>query len=347
MSTTKQRRGIDALLKVQDLKTYFYTDDGVVKALDGVDFEVERGKVLGVVGESGCGKSVTSLSILQLVPHPGRILSGSKILYYPKAGQEVDITAMAPSGKAIRSIRGNEISMIFQEPMTSLTPVYTIGKQIVEAIRLHTDLDKAAARQLAIEMLVRVGIPAPEQRVDEYPFQLSGGQRQRALIAMALACNPNFLIADEPTTALDVTIQKQILRLMKELQDDLGMSIMLITHDLGVIADIAHDVVVMYLGKIVERGTVGEIYHNPQHPYTRGLLNSVPVIGRAKRLTAIRGTVPSFYQIPEGCSFRDRCDFAWEKCQTEPGEFALSDTQAVKCWLAEGGEARSGTSSIA
>ncbi len=335
------------LLEVRNLKTYFYTDDGVVRALDGVEFDVQPGRVLGVVGESGCGKSMTALSILQLVPKPGKILEESKILYHPTPEETLDLTAMDPEGKEIRNIRGNEISMIFQEPMTSLTPVYTIGKQIVEAIRLHTDVDKKTAKEMAIEMIRKVGIPAPEQRFDEYPFQLSGGMRQRALIAMALSCRPRLLIADEPTTALDVTIQKQILRLMLELQEQMGMSIMMITHDLGVIAEVAHDVVVMYLGKIVERGPVRTIFHNAQHPYTKGLLNSVPVIGRKRRLTPIRGTVPSLYELPPGCSFKDRCPYVMPECDTEPPEFKLDDDHSAKCWLLKRGESYDGSKDIA
>lgn len=329
---------MEHLLDVKDLKTYFYTDDGVVKALNGVSFSVKRGKVLGVVGESGCGKSVTSLSIMRLVSPPGKIIEGSQILYHPEPGKTVDITALEPDGRDMCNLRGNEISMIFQEPMTSLTPVYTIGQQIVEAIRLHRNVDKKEARQMAIESLIKVGIPDPEQRVDEYPFQLSGGMRQRALIAMALVCRPNFLIADEPTTALDVTIQKQILRLLRELQDDMGMSIMMITHDLGVIAETSHDVVVMYLGKIVEQGPVREIFHNPSHPYTKGLLASVPVIGRRQRLVAIKGVVPSLYDLPKGCSFRDRCPEAMDICWEEPPEYAVDTDHVVKCHLAKGGE---------
>ncbi len=335
------------LLEVRNLKTYFYTDDGVVRALDGVEFDVQPGRVLGVVGESGCGKSMTALSILQLVPKPGKILEESKILYHPTPEETLDLTAMDPEGKEIRNIRGNEISMIFQEPMTSLTPVYTIGKQIVEAIRLHTDVDKKTAKEMAIEMIRKVGIPAPEQRFDEYPFQLSGGMRQRALIAMALSCRPRLLIADEPTTALDVTIQKQILRLMLELQEQMGMSIMMITHGLGVIAEVAHDVVVMYLGKIVERGPVRTIFHNAQHPYTKGLLNSVPVIGRKRRLTPIRGTVPSLYELPPGCSFKDRCPYVMPECDTEPPEFKLDDDHSAKCWLLKRGESYDGSKDIA
>lgn len=335
------------LLEVGNLKTYFYTDDGIVRALDGIEFNVKSGKVLGVVGESGCGKSVTALSILQLIPNPGKVLEESEILYHPDPGETIDITSMDPEGREIRSIRGNEISMIFQEPMTSLTPVYTIGRQIIEAIRLHSDMGKKEARQMAIDMLRKVGIPAPEQRIDEYPFQLSGGMRQRALIAMALVCQPKLLIADEPTTALDVTIQKQILRLMRDLQEQLGMSIMMITHDLGVIAEIADDVVVMYLGKIVERGTVRDIFRCPQHPYTKGLLNSVPVIGRKRRLTPIKGTVPSLYEVPPGCSFKDRCPYVMEECSEEPDEFQIDTEHSAKCWLLKRGESVDGTTGIA
>ncbi len=325
------------LLETRGLKTHFFTDDGTVKAVDGVDMQIERGQVLGVVGESGCGKSVTALSVLQLIPTPGRI-TGGEILYHGGDSDPLDIVTLNPDSSRMIQIRGNEIGMIFQEPMTALTPVYTIGHQIAEAIMLHQQVNKKQARKQAIEMLVKVGIPDPQQRVDEYPFRLSGGMRQRALIAMALSCNPTFLIADEPTTALDVTVQAQILRLMMGLQQAMGMSIMLITHDLGVIAEIADDVVVMYLGKIVERGTVRDIFHRPQHPYTRGLLNSVPRIDIRKRLEAIRGVVPTPYDLPKGCAFAKRCAEAFERCEQEPPEFGPDSGHSARCWLCEKGK---------
>ena len=292
------------LIDVRGLKTYFYTEDGVVRAVDGVDFTIEPEKTLGIVGESGCGKSVTALSIMGLVQSPpGKIAAGEII--YTKDGKDIDLTKLNTKGREYRSIRGNEIAMIFQEPMTSLNPVYTIGNQIMEAIILHQRLHKHEAKQKAIEMLHSVGIPAPEQRVDEYPHQLSGGMRQRAMIAMALSCNPSLLIADEPTTALDVTIQAQVLDLMNDLRRDFKASIQFITHDLGVIADMADDVVVMYLGKIVESASVREIFHNAKHPYTQGLMNSIPSLTTTKkeRLIPIKGVVPDPFDVPNGCGF--------------------------------------------
>jgi oligopeptide/dipeptide ABC transporter ATP-binding protein len=321
----------DALLEVKGLKTHFFLDEGVVKAVDGVDLRVRRGETLCVVGESGCGKSVTARSILQLVERPGRIVEGEILLSHTprtesdgKAGarsegsatatevrEVLDLASLDPRSKAMRDIRGKEISMIFQEPMTSLSPVHTIGEQIMENILLHLPLDKEEARERTVEELARVGIPNPGQRVDAYPFQLSGGMRQRAMIAMALSCNPSLLIADEPTTALDVTTQAQILELMRGLQDELGMAIMFITHDLGVVAEMADDVAVMYLGIVAERGDVDSIFHDPKHPYTRALLRSIPRMGRSKanqRLDSIRGMVPHPYNRPTGCPFHTRCD---------------------------------------
>ena len=270
------------LVDVTDLRTHFYLDEGVVRAVDGVSFAIETEKTLGVVGESGCGKSVTAQSILHIVPRPGRIVTG-RIELYPDqrngGGQPIDLSALDPTGAQVRSIRGKDIAMIFQEPMSAFSPLYTIGNQIMEAILLHQQTDKLEARGHAIEMLARVGIPLPEQRVDAFPHQLSGGMRQRAMIAMALSCNPRLLIADEPTTAIDVTIQAQILDLMEGLQSELGMAIMFITHDLGVIAETADDVVVMYWGKIVEESDVDSIFNDPKHPYTRALLRSIPRVG--------------------------------------------------------------------
>lgn len=323
------------LLEVIDLSTVFDTDDGIVRAVSEVSFSVDRGKTLGVVGESGCGKSVTGLSILQLVQSPGRIENG-QILYRQSIDSEpIDIAQLSPKSEKMRSIRGNDIAMIFQEPMTSLNPVYTIGNQISEAITLHQSVGKKDARDLAIEMLEKVGIPAPQQRIDEYPHQLSGGMRQRAMIAMALSCNPNLLIADEPTTALDVTIQAQVLDLMRQLQDELGMAIIMITHDLGVIAEVADEVVVMYAGRIVERGNLDQIFYEPLHPYTKGLLNSIPVLGKDTRepLHSIPGTVPRLLSMPIGCSFAPRCAEKFEKCDEMPMLDQFDGDRSVRCWL--------------
>ncbi|MFQ6033378.1 MAG: ABC transporter ATP-binding protein, partial [Candidatus Bipolaricaulia bacterium] len=311
----------ETLIELNNLKTYFYTEDGVVHAVDGVNFSIGRQKTLGVVGESGCGKSVTGLSIMGLVPMPpGKIVEG-EILYH-RNGNIVDITKLNPKGKEIRSIRGNEIAMIFQEPMTSLNPVYTIGNQIMEAIILHQKVHKKEARVRAIQMLEAVGIPSPEQRVDEYPHQLSGGMRQRAMIAMALSCNPSLLIADEPTTALDVTIQAQILELMKKLQEEFRMAIMMITHNLGVVAETSDDVVVMYMGKVVEQSDVRRVFHNSKHPYTQGLMKSIPsLVKRKERLEPIKGVVPDPYDLPPGCVFNPRCPYAMEICVKEEPPF--------------------------
>jgi peptide/nickel transport system ATP-binding protein len=300
---------VPALLQVRDLQTQFATDDGIVRAVDGVSFSIEEGKTLGMVGESGCGKSVTALSILRLVPSPpGRIVAG-QILY-----QGVDLLKLAD--REMRAVRGNEIAMIFQEPMTSLNPVFTVGDQIGEAIRLHQKTSRREARKRAIEMLRLVEMPEPTRRVDEYPHQLSGGMRQRVMIAMALSCNPKLLIADEPTTALDVTIQAQILDLLASLQERLGMALLLITHDLGVVAEQADEVVILYAGRIVERSPVERLFAAPLHPYTRGLLDSLPQLGapRGQRLRPIPGTVPPLTRLPSGCRFRDRCALAIDDC---------------------------------
>ena len=328
------------LLEISGLKTVFPTDDGIVNAVNDVSFSIARGQTVGVVGESGCGKSITGLSMLQLVPPPGRIENG-EILFYRNGGNEpLDIAQVSPKSELMRVIRGNEIAIIFQEPMTSLNPVYTVGNQIAEAIVLHEQVDKKTARERAIEMIARVGIPAPAQRVDEYPHQLSGGMRQRVMIAMALCCSPTLLIADEPTTALDVTIQAQVLGLMQELQAEMGMAIMLITHDLGVIADLADEVVVMYSGRVVEKGTVDDIFYNPLHPYTQGLLKSIPVLGKIseKTLPSIPGTVPHPLTLPRGCSFGPRCPERMPECDQMPelaGVNGKSENggHAVRCWL--------------
>lgn len=318
------------LLEVRNLKTSFFTDAGEVRAVDEVSFDVYPGKTLGIVGESGCGKSVTSLSLMRLIPSPpGKIVGGEII--YSGLGSPCDLLKLSSS--EMRKIRGNEISMIFQEPMTSLNPVFTVGNQICEAIALHQDLPRRSVRAKAIEMLKLVGIPSPEKRIDDYPHQMSGGMRQRVMIAMALSCNPKILIADEPTTALDVTIQAQILDLLRELQEKVGLGLILITHDLGVVAGMADEVLVMYAGRVVEQGPVQEIFSNPRMPYTRGLLNSIPVMrqdptGKIKkeRLEAIPGIVPDLLHLPRGCRFQDRCPFVTDECKkNEPELRKVSD----------------------
>jgi peptide/nickel transport system ATP-binding protein len=326
----------EVILEVKGLRTQFFTDEGVVKAVDGADFRVRRGKTVCLVGESGCGKSVTARSILQIVDKPGRIVEG-EILLHRDSGEVVDLIGLNPTGKAMRAIRGKEIAMIFQEPMTSLSPVHKIGNQIIEAIRLHFDVNKKEARARAVDLLDRVGIPDANRRIDTYVFQLSGGMRQRAMIAMALSCRPNLLIADEPTTALDVTTEATILDLIKDLQKDLNMTIMFITHDLGVVAEIADDVVVMYLGKVVERGDVDTIFHDPKHPYTRALQKSIPKLGQADRgrLETIRGMVPHPFARPQGCTFHPRCEsFMPGVCdRIDPPLVTLSEGADVSCHL--------------
>jgi peptide/nickel transport system ATP-binding protein len=310
------------LIEVKDLQTHFYLDEGIVRAVDGVDFNIWRGQALGVVGESGCGKSVTARSILRIVPKPGRIVNGEITLFRTCGGKngstqidEIKLTDLDPAGPTMRSIRGSEIALVPQEPMASLSPVHTIGNQISEAIRLHQGVDKRTGRARAIEMLDLAGYPKPQERVDSYPYQLSGGLRQRAVIAMALSCHPSLLIADEPTTALDVTTEAQILRLMRKLQGELGMAIMFITHNLGVVAQMCEDVIVMYMGKVVEESNVDALFHAPLHPYTQALLRSIPRLGHGsqnrahgrQRLESIQGSVPDPYSIPKGCSFHPRC----------------------------------------
>ncbi len=321
----------DPFIKIENLKTHFFTDQGVVKAVDDVSLLVPKGKTLGLVGESGCGKSVTALSIIRLISSPGKIVDG-RITTYNDDGRPVVLTDLAEP--QMRKVRGGKIAMIFQEPMTSLNPVFTVGSQIVEAIRLHRQVGKAEARKLAIEMLDRVKIPAPEQRADEYPHQSSGGMRQRAMIAMALSCNPNLLIADEPTTALDVTIQAQILDLLRKLQEDTGMSILIITHDLGIIAETADDVAVMYASKVVEYAPVEELFGNALHPYTRGLFRSRPALGASKseRLETIEGMVPSPLRFPGGCKFHPRCPHRRPRCETEEPELReITPGHQVRC----------------
>ena len=319
----------DALLEVRNLRTYFNTDRGLFRAVDGISFDVARGRTVGLVGESGCGKSVTSLSIMGLVPSPPGQVTADALRFDGR-----DLLQM-PSEER-RKLRGGKMSMIFQEPMTSLNPVRTIGHQIIEAVRAHTDLSPAAARDRAIEVLDLVRIPSAKSRVDEYPHRLSGGMRQRVMIAMALACDPALLIADEPTTALDVTIQAQILDLLGDLQARLGMAILIITHDLGVIAEIADEVIVMYAGKIVESAPVKQIFADPQHPYTIGLLGSIPRLGEYReRLATIEGTVPSPANQPKGCRFSPRCPFADARCRDEPPLLRdLGGGHDVACWKA-------------
>ncbi len=328
---------MNKVLEVKDLKTHFTTDKGVVKAVDGVTFDLIEGKTLGVVGESGCGKSITAMSILRLIDKNGGIVGGT-VSYNGREIQDIPISEMM-------KIRGNEISMIFQEPMTSLNPVFKIGDQIVEAIKLHQDLSKKEAHDKAVDMLKLVGIPRAERVVFDYPHQLSGGMRQRVMIAMALSCDPKVLIADEPTTALDVTIQAQILSLMNDLKEKTNTAIMLITHDLGVVAQMADDVIVMYSGKVVESAEVNELYGNPKHPYTQGLLDSIPDIkSQKKRLNSIEGVVPNPMELPNGCYFAPRCKFAMDKCwEEEPGVYFIDkekngENHKVKCFLYENEE---------
>jgi oligopeptide/dipeptide ABC transporter ATP-binding protein len=325
------------LLEIKGLKVYFHTEEGVVRAVDGVDFTIEPEKTLGVVGESGCGKSVTALSIMGLIQVPPGNIEGGEILYR-RNGNVIDLAKLDPKGPEMRSIRGNEIAMIFQEPMTSLNPVYTIGNQLMEAITLHQRLNRREARNKAIEMLHAAGLPSPEQHIREYPHQLSGGMRQRAMIAMALSCNPSLLIADEPTTALDVTIQAQVLDLMNNLRTEFKAAILFITHDLGVIANMADDVVVMYLGRIVEGAAVRDIFHNPEHPYTQGLMNSIPSLAttRKERLIPIKGIVPDPFEVPQGCGFEPRCPHSTEICQMRiPPLKEVAPGHVGACWLFE------------
>ena len=324
----------DFTLDIRNLQTHFTADPGVSKAVDGVSFAVRRNETLAVVGESGSGKSVTSLSAMRLIPSPPGIIAGGEILFRGRDGQVRDLARL--SERAMRSVRGNEIGMIFQEPMTSLNPVYTVGDQIGEALRYHQGLDRRAARAEALAMLKKVGIPAAERRLDEYPHQMSGGMRQRVMIAMALACRPTLLIADEPTTALDVTIQAQILDLMRRLQEETGTSILFITHNLGVVAEVAHRVVVMYAGRIVEEGDVRSLLKSPRHPYTRGLLACMPHLGQRRgdggRLHAIPGSVPSPMNRPPGCTFAPRCPLAEAACTAaEPVLEPVGPDHSARC----------------
>lgn len=321
----------DVILQVNGLKTYFFDRKGKVPAVDGVDFMIRKGETLGIVGESGCGKSVTSMSILKLLPPEGKVIEG-EILFKGR-----DLTKC--TAREMEKVRGKEISMIFQEPMTSLNPVYTVGAQIEEMLRNHEKLTKKEAREKAIHMLKLVGIPSPEKRVDEYPHELSGGMRQRVMIAMALSCNPELLIADEPTTALDVTIQAQILELMRDLKKQLNTSIMMITHDLGVIAEMADYVLVMYAGMVMEYCDVKQLFKNPLHPYSQGLLNALPRFDDVKdKLYVIDGMVPSLYDMPDGCRFWPRCPYATERCKKEVPELYCCEDRKVRCFLHEQGK---------
>ena len=329
------------LLSVTDLKVYFHTDEGVVKAVDGVSFDLESGKTLGIVGESGCGKSTLGRTILQIIDSPGRIEEGEITLRSEDEDgnpYEVDVVNQSANSRTMRAVRGQDIALIFQEPMTSFSPVHTIGNQLKEAIRLHQDVSESEAQEMAVELIDQVGIPNPSQRLSEYSFQLSGGLRQRAMIAMALSCDPKLLIADEPTTALDVTTQAQILDLLRDLQQQNGMAIMLITHNLGVIAEMADEVVVMYLGRAVESGPVDGIFHSPQHPYTQGLLRSIPSIYSKgiERLPSITGSIPHPFNRPSGCTFRPRCpSFIEGVCDRHDPVFQTLEgtNQMVSCFL--------------
>lgn len=317
----------ETLLQVKNLQTAFFTDSGVVHAVNGISFNLDKGKVLGIVGESGSGKSVTAYSILRILVDPGKVVGG-EVLF---RGENV----LNYSKNEMRAFRGDKISIIFQDPMTSLNPVYTVGNQLMEAILLHTDRTREEARARAIEMLTLVGVNDPEKRVKQYPHELSGGMRQRVMIAMALACEPDILIADEPTTALDVTIQAQILELMQDLQKKMGMAIIIITHDLGVIADMCDEIIVMYAGRVCERGTADEIFYNPKHEYTKGLLRSIPKLGMGHvRLQPIGGSPVDLLNMPKGCAFASRCDHAMKICLTEqPEELIINPMHKAACWM--------------
>ena len=319
-------------LSVENLKTFFYTNKRCNKAVNGVSFNIKKGKTLCVVGESGCGKSVTASTIMQLLPTLSRIEEGS-VTYHSDRG-DIRIDELPRDGSEMRRIRGSEISMIFQDPMTALNPVYTIGFQIAESLQYHTDLNSSEIKARVIELLTDMGIPLPEQRAEEYPHNFSGGMRQRAMIAMAMSCNPKILIADEPTTALDVTIQAQIFGLMDKLKSEHHTAIMLITHDMGVVAELADEVAVMYMGNIVEAGTVDDVLRRPRHPYTRALLDSIPVLGRGRNqdIKSIRGATPDPYDRPVGCQFAPRCDFASDACKQMPSEDFVNDAHRVSCW---------------
>ncbi len=333
----------DTLLSVRNLQTHFFSREGTVKAVDGVSFDVRPGEILGIAGESGCGKSVTSQSILRILPRNGRIVGGE--ILFRHEDQTIDLAAADPDGRLIRDIRGKEIAMVFQEPMSAFSPVHTVGNQIIETIRIHQDVSRETARDQALEMLRRVGMPNPARNIDQYTFNLSGGMRQRAMVALSLSCQPKLLIADEPTTAVDVTIQAQMLELLREIQADLSMAVVMITHDLGVIAELTDRVMIMYLGKEVEHGTVEDIFHRPQHPYTRGLLASIPKMepGRVA-IEPIAGSVPSPYAMPAGCKFHPRCtDYMAGVCEVQdPPLTAVAGGHEVSCYLYGGLEEPAG-----
>ena len=328
-----------ALLSVRNLQTHFFSREGVVKAVDGVSFDIKPGEILGIAGESGCGKSVTSQSILRILPKNGKIVGGEVL--FQNEDQTIDLATEDADGRVLRDIRGKEIAMIFQEPMTAFSPVHSIGDQIIETIRIHQEVSKEEAHDQAVEMLRRVGMPNPARNIDEYTFNLSGGMRQRAMVALSLSCRPKLLIADEPTTAVDVTIQAQMLELLRDIQADLGMAIIMITHDLGVIAELTDRVMIMYLGKEVEHGTVEDVFHRPQHPYTRGLLASIPKMepGRVE-IEPIEGVVPNPYAMPTGCKFHTRCpDFIAGVCEKhDPPLTEVAKGHEVSCFLYGGRE---------
>lgn len=327
----------DMILKVQDLHTGFLVDNVPLEAVSGVSFELHAGRTLGIVGESGCGKSVTAHSIMQLLPKYGRVTQG-EITYYRENGEAVEIQKLKRNGNEMRQIRGKEISMIFQDPMSSLNPVYTIGDQIIENIREHEKISKKDALEKARMLLEDLEIPSAKDRMRDYPHQFSGGMKQRVMIAIAMACNPRILIADEPTTALDVTIQAQIIALMKKMQKEYGTSIMMITHNMGLVAEMADDIAVMYMGRIVEIGSIRQVMKNPQHPYTQSLLKSVPVLGMKKeRLYCIKGSTPSISERPEGCEFAGRCEYAAEVCRKVPDSVEVEQGHRVRCWKCKGG----------
>lgn len=326
------------ILEVKHLKSHFFLDEGVVRAVDDVSLTLRQGTTLGVVGESGCGKSVTARSILQIVGAGGRIVSGD-ILFH-RNGEVLNLAKFDAKGADIRRVRGSDIAMIFQEPMAAFSPVHTVGRQVVEAIQLHTDLSKHQARARTLELLERVGIPQPKRAIDQYPFELSGGMRQRAMIAMALSCDPAILIADEPTTALDVTVQAQILALLRNIQEETGMSIIIISHNMGVIAEMADEVAVMYLGRVIEEGSLWDIFDDPKHPYTQALLRSIPMVEETvtTRLQSIKGNVPNPYAFPSGCRFHPRCDFFMEgTCDVrDPSLMEVSASHRAACFLIGG-----------
>jgi len=332
----------DVILELKNVKTHFHLDEGILKAVDGVDLKLRRGKILGIVGESGCGKSVTSQAILGIVPPPGKV-TGEIILNKRNEKQKIesiDVAKLNPFSNEIRAIRGGDIAMIFQEPMKAFSPIHTVGNQIIEALLLHITDNPKSARELAIQALSKVGIPNPEKRIDEYPHQLSGGMRQRAMIAMALSCNPSILIADEPTTALDVTMQVQVLQLIVDLKNEFNSSIIYITHDLGVIAELADDVAVMYLGKIVEYADVDTLFHGAMHPYTKALMSSIPTVSKTKEtnLTMIKGSVPYPMNLPSGCGFYSRCEQVKAGLCNQYADIALNELKPghfVRCPVAE------------